>query len=60
LSDSFTSELAETDPIHNPETPTSAVDPAPVAKALPRTRFGFDLEHGTPSPRDMRETKPVY
>ncbi len=27
---------------------------------LHNTRFGFDLEHGTPMPRDSREAKPVY
>jgi hypothetical protein len=42
-------------------TPSPAPDPAPVAKSPPApTRFNYDLEHGTPMPRDSRDPKPVY
>ncbi len=53
-------QLAEVEPPRPTETPTSGIDAVVAPKPSPHTRFGFDLEHGTPMPRDTREAKPVY
>jgi hypothetical protein len=57
-------QLAQADPIRPPAdptpTPTPAADAAPSTKAVAPTRFGYDLEHGTLTPPDGRDTKPVY
>ena len=56
------SQLAQAEPIHPPAepTPTPAADAAPSTKPVAPTRFGYDLEHGTPMPPDGRDAKPVY
>jgi hypothetical protein len=55
-------QLAEADlPRPRPaESPAAAVETAPIRKSSAPTRFGFDLDHGTPMPPDSRETKAVY
>jgi hypothetical protein len=53
-------QLAAADPPRPPERPAAAVETVPVPKSSPPTRFGFDLDHGTPMPPDSRETKTVY
>jgi hypothetical protein len=53
-------QLAEADPPRPAESPAAAVESAPILKSSPPTRFGFDLDHGTPMPPDSREAKPVY
>jgi hypothetical protein len=53
-------QLAEAEPSRPTETPTSGIDAVAAPKPSPQTRFGFDLEHGTPMPPDTREAKPVY
>jgi hypothetical protein len=53
-------QLAEAEPSRPTESPTSRIDAAAAPKPSPHTRFGFDLEHGTPMPPDTREAKPVY
>jgi len=53
-------QLAEADPPRPAESPVAAVESAPIPKPSPTTRFGFDLDHGTPMPPDSREAKPVY
>jgi len=50
--------LAEADPVRASETPGPDGTLAP--RPAPHTRFGYDLEHGTPMPPDTRESKPVY
>ena len=52
-------QLADAEPPHPIETAPAAVE-ASAPKPSPRTRFGFDLEHGIPMPPDTREAKPVY
>ena len=58
--DGSATQLAEAEPSRPLETPTLGSDAVAVPKPSPHTRFGFDLEHGTPMPRDTREAKPVY
>jgi hypothetical protein len=53
-------QLAEADPPRPVESQPAAVETAPLPKSSPITRFGFDLDHGTPMPPDSREAKPVY
>jgi len=55
-------QLAEADPPRPIESPAAAIETtAPTTpRSLPPTRFGFDLDHGTPMPPDSREAKPVY
>jgi Putative zinc-finger len=54
-------QLAEADPPRPVESHTSGIDAAAAPKPSPNTtRFGFDLEHGTPMPPDTRDAKPVY
>jgi hypothetical protein len=60
LNDVSATQLAEAEPARPTEAPTSGSDAIAAPKPSPHTRFGFDLEHGTPMPRDTRETKPVY
>jgi hypothetical protein len=54
------SQLAEAEPTRPAESPAAAVETVPIPKSSPATRFGFDLDHGTPMPPDSREAKPVY
>jgi hypothetical protein len=54
------SQLVEAEPLRTPETPASGLDAAAIPKSSQHTRFGFDLDHGTPMPPDTREAKPVY
>jgi hypothetical protein len=58
--DAFPSQLADNELVSPRESPAPLSDPASGPKPLPRTRFGSDLEHGLPMPRDSRESKPVY
>ena len=61
LNDVSATQLAEAEPPRIAETTAaSALDAAAAPKSPPNTRFGFDLEHGTPMPRDTRDAKPVY
>jgi hypothetical protein len=53
-------ELAQADPVHAPDTSPPGQDSTPIPKPPPVSRFGFDLEHGTPMPPEAREPKPVY
>jgi hypothetical protein len=53
-------QLTEAEPSRPTETHTPGIDAASAPKPSPHTRFGFDLEHGTPMPPDTREAKPVY
>jgi hypothetical protein len=53
-------QLAEAEPPRPAEAPTVGIDAAVAPKSPPNTRFGFDLEHGTPMPPDSRDAKPVY
>jgi hypothetical protein len=55
-----TTQLADAEVSHPTESPTPGNDAVAAPKPSPHTRFGFDLEHGTPMPRDTREPKPVY
>jgi hypothetical protein len=58
--DTPVNQLAEAEPPRLAEPSSPAVDAAAAPKSPPNTRFGFDLEHGTPMPPDSREPKPVY
>ena len=58
--ESAASQVAETEPPRSAESSSSGLDAATAPKSPPHTRFGFDLEHGTPMPPDSREAKPVY
>jgi hypothetical protein len=53
-------ELAQAEPIPTPEAPASGGDGTPAHKTKVPTRFGYDLEHGTPMPPDSRDSKLVY
>ncbi len=53
-------QLADADPQRPDEFQAPAVETAPILKSSPPTRFGFDLDHGTPMPPDSRDAKPVY
>jgi hypothetical protein len=53
-------QLPEAEPPRPAESQAVAVETAPPLKSPPPTRFGFDLDHGTPMPPDSREAKPVY
>ena len=53
-------QLAEAEPPRPVEISHPALDAVAAPKSSPPTRFGFDLEHGTPMPPDSREAKPVY
>jgi len=55
-----TGHLAEADPVRAPESSGSGSDGTLAPRPAPHTRFGYDLEHGTPMPPDTRESKPVY
>jgi len=55
-----TSHLVEADPVRAGEAPRSGTDGTLAPKQSPHSRFGYDLEHGTPIPLDTRESKPVY
>jgi len=52
--------LADADPVRAPESSGSGSDGTLAPRPAPHTRFGYDLEHGTPMPPDTRESKPVY
>ena len=56
-------QLADADPQRPDEFQAPAVETAPILKSSPPTRFGFDLDHGTPMPPDSATpspcTKPV-
>jgi hypothetical protein len=59
--DSPVNQVAEIDSPRPAETSGSGLEAAAAApKSPPHTRFGFDLEHGTPMPADSRDAKPVY
>jgi hypothetical protein len=69
VSDAGAHPLVQIEPARTSETPVAGLDgasapkppPSPTATATaPPTRFGYDLEHGTPMPPDAREPKPVY
>ena len=51
-------QLAQAEPIKPPADPTPAA--ASGSKPGAVSRFGYDLEHGTPMPPDGRDAKPVY
>jgi hypothetical protein len=53
-------QLAEAEPSRPIEAPALGTDAVAAPKPSPPTRFGFDLEHGIPMPRDTRDAKPVY
>ena len=55
-----TSHLVEADPVRAGEAPRSGTDGTLAPKQSPHSRFGYDLEHGTSTPLDVRESKPVY
>jgi hypothetical protein len=59
-SDIAANQVAELDPPRPAEAPAPRLDAVEAPKSPPNTRFGFDLEHGTPMPPDSREAKPVY
>ncbi len=50
VSDVAATQLAEAEPSRPTETPASGIDAVAAPKPSPHTRFGFDLEHGTPMP----------
>jgi len=58
--DIVANQLAEAEPARASETPLAGVDTPAAPKPLPRTRLGFDLDHGIPIPPDNPEVKPVY
>jgi len=58
--DNSSNPVAEAEVPRPAETAISAVDAVAAPKSPPYTRFGFDLEHGTPMPPESREAKPVY
>lgn len=53
-------QLAQAEPDHSRAEPTPAADSPAVTKPVAPTRFGYDLEHGTPMPPEGRDVKPVY
>lgn len=53
-------QLADAEPTRPPETTTQPAVEVALPKSSRPTRFGFDLEHGTPMPPDTRDAKPVY
>jgi hypothetical protein len=59
-SDIAANQVAELEPPRPAEAPATGLDAVAAPKSPSNTRFGFDLEHGTPMPPDSREAKPVY
>jgi hypothetical protein len=53
-------ELAESDPVQSPDGPLPSIEGGLTPKKTPSTRFGYDVEHGTPPVPDPRDVKPVY
>jgi hypothetical protein len=53
-------QLARAEPIRPPADSTPSADAAAGGKLGAASRFGYDLEHGTPMPPDGRDAKPVY
>ena len=53
-------QVAEAEPPRPVEVLPPALDAVAAPKSPPNTRYGFDLEHGTPMPPQSREAKPVY
>ncbi len=53
-------ELAQAEPVRPPAEPSPAASAPPPVRTAPPTRFGYDLEPGTPMPPDGRDAKPVY
>ncbi len=58
--DATASALSEDDLTRVPELTRSGLESGTAVKNTPKTRLGYDLEHGIPAPPDAREAKPVY
>jgi hypothetical protein len=52
--------LAEADSTRTGEGPRNGPDGTLIPKQTPYVRFGPDAEHGTGTPLDTRESKPIY
>jgi hypothetical protein len=55
-----TNRLADADPARAPETSGAGADTSPASRPAHQIRFGYEVDHGTPTPPDTRESKPVY